>query len=169
MSGTWKEYRCCAGTDPTGKCCGKLVSTECPSGTEPCCACLEAIICPGCMVSSTRVKMMLEYNLRSDPLDNQIIHCQNAIQFIACIVAVAGNAIGLPAEAQDIMDLFSTLVFLSVSACMNTQIHIELKYRKEGIPFASKATSVVPQEQAMARGMPVAVAVPVQQEARRVP
>jgi len=53
---------------------------------------------------------------------------------------------------------------------MNTQVHEELKYRKEGIQFAGKAASVIPQQQAMARNdIPVVVAVPVQQEATRGP
>ena len=120
-------------------------------------------------VSSTRIKLMVEYDLTSDPVDNQIIHCQNAIQFLACAIRIAGSAIGIDAETQDIIDLITNIVFLSVSACMNTQVHIELKYRRDGVPFAGKATSVVPQQQAMARDIPVVMAVPVQQQATRGP
>jgi len=66
------------------------------------------------MVSSTRIKLMIEYDLASDPVDNQIIHCQNALQFLACIISIAGSAIGVDSETQDIIDIITNVIFLHV-------------------------------------------------------
>lgn len=47
------------------------------------CLCVESLICVGPSMSSSRVMVMDQYGLRSDPCDNRVIRLANCLQILS--------------------------------------------------------------------------------------
>jgi hypothetical protein len=58
---------------------GSCGERDCPSF----CLCLEASLCVGPSMSSSRISMMDQYRLRPDPCDNRIIRLTNCLQILS--------------------------------------------------------------------------------------
>jgi len=68
------RYTCCQGyLAPCGCQAGSCGESSCPL----LCLVLEAGCCPGPSMSTSRLYLMDKYQLRSDPMDNQIMRCNN--------------------------------------------------------------------------------------------
>ena len=77
------KYICCQGVIPSCYCFkpGHMGEKDCPM----LCLCCEVVCCPGLAMSSTRVAVMSDYSLGSDPFDRKIIRCVNCMQVVACL------------------------------------------------------------------------------------
>lgn len=91
LGGNMKEYSCCQGYfSPCG-----AASTQhrrknaCETRFPSTLLCLEAFFCNCYAVSASRMLVMDKFDLRPDPIDNQIIRCNNCIAGIACACDVA--------------------------------------------------------------------------------
>lgn len=90
LGGNMKEYSCCQGYFT---CCGAANSqlrrkTSCELRCPSILLCLEATFCNCFAVSASRLLVMDKHDLRPDPMDNQIIRCQNCIAAASCICNV---------------------------------------------------------------------------------
>lgn len=67
-------------------CCGLIGPNKC--GEKSCpdlCLCCEAICCNGLAVSASRMTVMDQYDLRSDPCDNRLIRFNNCLQMVSTV------------------------------------------------------------------------------------
>mmetsp|Transcript_1905 Transcript_1905/g.5746 ORF Transcript_1905/g.5746 Transcript_1905/m.5746 type:complete len:235 (+) Transcript_1905:102-806(+) len=132
----WDHYVCCAGYFPTcpcfqpGQCCEKELPRTC--------MCLEAWLCPGLAVSSTRFLLMEHYSLAPDPCDNRLVRANNCLQLLACVCDIAAHFDRNLRELSALIDCAADLVFLSTAGCMIAQVHHEMKYRS--LPTAQTET-----------------------------
>jgi len=126
-----KGYQCCQGYFDC--CCFKKcmsmgrgenegVDRDCPE----LCLCVEVFLCPSCAVSATRFYVLDKYNIVPDPMDNKIIHFNNCLQCLSCIISIAALFIDGLDEAADIIQYIANLVFHITSGCMTAQVHYEL-------------------------------------------
>ena len=71
---------------------------------------------------------METYGLQPDPCDARIIRFNNCIQLLSCfckLLAAVTNNDAIESLAQ-ILDLIAQLVFMTTSACMQTQTNYEV-------------------------------------------
>ena len=123
LNGDMSQYKCCQGYMDNA--CF-TAGTKGDQGNEVC-LCLEAFCCSGLAVSSSRQLVMDTRNLMPDPCDNRLIRFSNCLQYLSCICDILAC---FDASFQDIADLVrlaADCVFLSVAACMTTQVHHEIK------------------------------------------
>lgn len=124
------KYSCCQGYfDDCWKCCccsNGLGEQNCPA----CCLCLESFCCPGLAVSASRMYVMDKYNIRSDPCDRRLIIFNNCIQTLSCICSCLAMITGNKTirDLARLLRLISEIVFLSVAACMTTQVSYEIDH-----------------------------------------
>jgi hypothetical protein len=121
------QYICCQGVIPD-MCCfkpGRMGEKDCPM----LCLCCEAVCCPGLSMSSTRIAVMSDYNLGSDPFDRKLIRCVNCLQMAACLCRCAAAFEPSCEDAADAVSCVADLAFWSVMGCMGVQISNELKIR----------------------------------------
>jgi hypothetical protein len=108
-------------------CClksGSLGESTCPH----LCLCCEAYCCIGLAISATRLHVMETYGIQPDPCDARIIRFNNCIQLLSCFCKLAAAISGSDAieSLAQILDLIAQLVFMSTSACMQTQTNYEV-------------------------------------------
>ena len=128
LDGDMSKYRCFQGQF-TACCCIKAGTF----GEESCpqlCLCCEACCCPGLALSASRITVMDQYDLSSDPCDNRMIRFSNCCMMLSCVCHILAIFIdGLDRLAQ-IIDLIADIVFAVVSGCMTAQVIHELNYQK---------------------------------------
>jgi len=121
------KYSCCQGYFDC--CCfkaGNMSEQSCPE----CCLCLESFCCQSCAISATRMTIMDEKRLHSDPCDNRIIWCNNCMQCLACIcncLAMIDSSFG---QCACIIERIADIIYCIVQACMQTQVHYEKVWEK---------------------------------------
>lgn len=93
------------------------------------CLCCEVVCCPGLAMSSTRVAVMSDYSLGSDPFDRKIIRCVNCMQVVACLCRCAAAFEPSCRDAADAMSCMADFAFWSVLGCMAGQVKDELTLR----------------------------------------
>ena len=89
--------------------------------------CCEGCCCDTLSMSYSRIYTMEKKQLRPDPVDYQIIACNNALQCLAFVCRILGHAIPPIRELVHIIDLIAEFVERSVMGCMSAQINLELK------------------------------------------
>lgn len=124
----WDHYICCQGYWP--KCCcfapGECGEKSCPRT----CMCLEAWLCPGCAVSTTRFVVMEHYDLMPDPCDNRLIRMNNCIQLFACVCHVAAIFNRNLRALANIIDCLADVMFWTTTGCMTAQVDAEVAFRE---------------------------------------
>jgi len=136
----WTQYKCCQGYYDC--CCFKAGS--CCESTCPCpCLCCEAFLCQSCAISSTRMYVMDQKGLQSDPCDRRIIRCNNCVQLLACICNTLAICIEQIRPCAQILNAVSHIIYCTVQACMQAQVHFE---------YNDHTPSAVPQKQEMVDG-----------------
>eukprot|EP00614_Pseudopedinella_elastica_P038240 CAMPEP_0181263306 /NCGR_PEP_ID=MMETSP1097-20121128/2514_1 /TAXON_ID=35684 /ORGANISM="Pseudopedinella elastica, Strain CCMP716" /LENGTH=196 /DNA_ID=CAMNT_0023362093 /DNA_START=28 /DNA_END=618 /DNA_ORIENTATION=+ len=121
-----KQYTCCQGYYHQ---CSRVTGGQeqnCPE----CCLCIEAICCMSCSVSASRMLVMDRYQIHSDPCDRKLIRINNMLQ---CCSLLCDCAALIDPELKDcasIVDCFAEVFYCSLQACMVTQVHVEMKYRR---------------------------------------
>ena len=87
------------------------------------CMCLEACLCPGLAVSSTRFLLMDMYHLAADECDNRIARFNNFASTILCLPLHCDVQPQLPHLAR-LLDLIA-IVFFATAGCMTAQVDAE--------------------------------------------
>lgn len=98
---------------------------------------LESLCCPSMAISSTRFLLMDKYDLTLDPCDNRIVRVNNFIQVADCICIIASKFDYKLLKIVKILDLFSSVIYLTTIGCMITQINKEVMYRQMMQPLYS--------------------------------
>lgn len=132
---------------------GSCGERDCPSF----CLCVESCLCVGPGMSSSRIMIMDQYGLRSDPCDNRIIRLTNCLQILSWSVLYC---ISTSIIIQSIIDFFNHLyhicsvcdimaifmrelqhlahvihvvaqiVFYTTLGCMAAQVNYEVDFRR---------------------------------------
>lgn len=129
LRGDMSKYTCCQGY--FNICCikgGALGEQSCPH----CCLCLEACLCHNLAVSASRMYVMDEKNLSSDPCDRRIIRINNCCQCFACIFSLIACITGQCGELADLINHCADFMYLVVQACMTAQVNYELNHENDG-------------------------------------
>ena len=119
------RYKCCQGyydCDPCWK-AGNLGEKNCPQF----CNCLEAFLCYGLHVSSSRASVMDTRQIKPDRCDNRLIGFNNCCLLLRCIC----DCLALLdrdnfKDAADCLHLISEIVSCTLASCMIAQIHHEV-------------------------------------------
>ena len=93
--------------------------------------CCEVTLCPGLAVSASRMTIMDQYDLRSDPCDNRLIRFNNCMQMLSCVCWVLAFIDNQFMECARIIDLIADIIFHTVSGCMTAQVAYEMKYQEQ--------------------------------------
>ncbi len=121
------KYRCFQGQF-TACCCiqaGSCGEESCPC----CCLCLEAHLCNSYAISATRMMVLDQYDLTTDPCDNRLIRFNNCLQLLRCICDTVAIFVEDVRALANIIDIIADLVYHTVSGCMTAQVATELNYR----------------------------------------
>ncbi|KAJ8600240.1 hypothetical protein CTAYLR_001980 [Chrysophaeum taylorii] len=119
--------KCCCGLWNPGRCgCCGCYESSCPT----CCLCLEACICPGLVITGSRLLAMDMYQIQPDPCDNRLIRFNNCIQCLACICHILAIVNDSFRDCAAIIDCIADVVFFSTAGCMVAQLNRELIVRK---------------------------------------
>ena len=131
LDGDMSKYRCFQ--SQFSCCCIKAGSCKEESCPELC-LCCEAFICPGLALSASRMTLMDQYDLVSDPCDNRMIRFSNCCMYLSCICNVLAIFIDGFDQAARIIDLIADVVYAIVSGCMTAQVIHELNYQTKNNP-----------------------------------
>lgn len=132
LDGDMSKYKCFQGQF-TVCCCikaGAFSEESCPE----CCMFCEALCCPGLALSASRITVMDQYDLVSDPCDNRMIRFSNCCMMLSCVCNIL--AIFIPAldDAAQIIDCIADVVYATVSGCMTAQVIHEINFQKGNGP-----------------------------------
>jgi hypothetical protein len=166
-----QNYACCQGFFDDA-CCGKVGGCLAPFRGCPLVGlCLEALCCHGCAVSSTRMFVMMEWQLDVDPMDNQIIRFSNCMQCLAVICRLAAMFDESFRDAAELIECIADIVYYATTGCMHAQVMAELKHQgpwgamamgSVGVPTGSMTLQMhQPQPVQPAVPMATATAIPV--------
>ena len=128
LDGEMTKYRCCQGYADclcfkAGNCC----ETICPYP----CLCLESFLCIGPSVSSSRIYVMDQFELTSDPCDRRLIRFNNCLQMLSCICNILAIIDNSFRELAAIIQCIADVVFLMTVGCQVAQTRREVDYQKE--------------------------------------
>mmetsp|Transcript_37201 Transcript_37201/g.64918 ORF Transcript_37201/g.64918 Transcript_37201/m.64918 type:complete len:221 (-) Transcript_37201:271-933(-) len=127
LDGDLSNYRCCQGYYDRGPCkSGSCGEEQCPA----LCLCIEAWWCSSCSISATRMFVMDNYFLQSDPMDRRLIRFNNALQCLSCICNVLAAFDRNLRDLAQCIDCIAHIVYYSTAGCMNAQVNHELEFRK---------------------------------------
>ena len=122
------RYSCCQGyMDNMCFKSGKCGEKSCPE----LCLCLEVFICLGPSVSSTRMMVMDQYEIRPDPCDNRIIRFTNCLMLFACVCDLLSICFRELRHGANIIHSVANFVAYSTIGCMASQVFREIAYRRE--------------------------------------
>ncbi|TMW58021.1 hypothetical protein Poli38472_013495 [Pythium oligandrum] len=122
------NYRCCQGyMDGFVPC---LKSGECGESSCPnMCLCLEAFLCNGCAVSSTRLLVMDRHRLQPDEWDNRIIRCNNCLQVVSIVCDLLAICVSGAQDCAQMLHCVAQCTYASTQGCMTAQVNVELDER----------------------------------------
>lgn len=128
LSSDMTQYKCCQGY-VDNQCCrsGELGEKSCPYS----CLCLEVTCCLGPSMSSTRLTIMDQLDLRPDPYDNRIIRFNNCLMCCSCLCDVMSIFCSGFRHCNTIIHGASTLVAYCTIGCMVSQVYNEVMYRRQ--------------------------------------
>ena len=122
------RYSCCQGYMDV--CCfraGMCQEQSCPA----LCLCCESVVCLGPSISSSRLFVMDQYDLRPDSCDNQLIRFSNCLAMLSCVCDILSIFHRDLRHLAHTIDIISNCVFYSTMGCMTSQVLAELSYRRE--------------------------------------
>ncbi len=126
-----KRYTCCQGY-LDGTCCfrsGVLGEQSCPEV----CLCVESFCCVGPSMSSTRMFIMDQYDLRPDPMDNRVVRLTNCLMMLSCVCDILSIFIRELRDAAHCLHTVANCVFYSTIGCMASQVNKEVDYRRASL------------------------------------
>ncbi len=135
LRGDMSRYTCCQSQFHFCSCFkpGHMGERDCPEA----CLCLEVCFCPGLSISATRISLMNDYQLGSDPFDRRLIRFSNCLQCMSCICSCAAIFVPECRDAARMVRRIADCVFWSVLGCMSAQVHHEMKIRNHATSGAA--------------------------------
>jgi len=128
-----RNYICTQGYVPKC-CCGLWNPGHCGESSCPAtCLCLEAICCPGMVITASRLLAMDMWTIQPDPCDNRLIRFNNFLQLLSCVCWILAFFSDAFRDCAVIIDCIADCVFFSTAGCMMAQLHHELKLRKPNL------------------------------------
>lgn len=128
LDGDLTKYTCCQGY-MDNRC---FHAGTCGEQSNPsCCLCLETFFCLGPSVSSSRMFVMDQYDLRPDPCDNRIIRFTNCLMLLSCVCDVLSIFIREIRHLAHLIHVVANCVFYSTIGCMASQVNREVDFRRK--------------------------------------
>jgi len=126
----WKNYYCCQGFAP---CCQEQCDALLPQNEygRAACMCCECFCCVGLALSASRLQLMIEYDLKPDKSDYQIIQFNNCIQCLSCICDTLAICFRQIRGCADIIRIIAHIVWMMTSGCIGGQIAAEKTYQNK--------------------------------------
>eukprot|EP01035_Chromulina_nebulosa_P019268 gene19268-25125_t len=103
-------------------------------GEETCpwlCLGLESCLCLGPSMSSSRMYVMDQYDLRPDGCDNRIVRFTNCLMCFSVILDILAIFFPCLDDAANIVNFISNVVYHTTIGCMAGQVSYEIDFRKE--------------------------------------
>lgn len=122
------KYKCCQGY-MDNRCfhSGELGEKSCPMF----CLCMEVSCCLGPSMSSTRMSIIDQFQLRPDPCDNRIIRFTNCLMCFSCLCEILSIFYPDLKEFTRVIHAVSNCIVYMTIGCMASQVHNEINYRFE--------------------------------------
>jgi len=118
------KYVCCQGYyDIWCHKAGRYGESDCPW----LCMAIESLFCFSCSISATRMTIMDTRDIAPDPCDNRLIRFSNMLQWLSCICNILAAFIQELDALAEAIDFAADVVFTIISACMQAQVHNEVK------------------------------------------
>ena len=137
------QYSCCQGYFDMNSCqAGDFGEQSCPQV----CLCLEAWCCVGPSISASRMSLMDQYDLRPDPVDNQIVRLTNCLTMLSCICDMLSICIEDAQQFASVLDAIAQCAFYCTLGCMVSQVHNELQYRRDGGGIDVSSSYITPSQ-----------------------
>ncbi len=133
------RYSCCQGY-LDGACCfaaGCLGEQNCPEF----CLLLETFFCLGPSISSSRMFIMDQYDLRPDPCDNRVVRLTNCLMVLSCVCDILSIFLRELRHAAHILHTIANCVFYSTVGCMASQVNREVDYRQTSLQQYAQLSS----------------------------
>lgn len=127
LDGDMSKYICCQGY--ISCMCfkpGEMGEQSCPEF----CLCVESVCCLGLSMSSSRMAVMDQYDLRPDPCDNQLIRLSNCLQVLSCVCTLLSLFMKELKHLAHLTRVAAHCVFYSLMGCMAAQVNYELDYQR---------------------------------------
>ena len=122
------RYSCCQGyMDNACFKSGKCGEKSCPGF----CLCVEVSLCLGPSISSTRMMVMDQYEIRPDPCDNRIIRMTNCLLMFSCLCDLLSICVKEFRHFSNVIHSIANCVAYSTIGCMTSQVFREMAFRKE--------------------------------------
>jgi hypothetical protein len=122
------RYSCCQGymDNPCFR-SGKCGEKSCPEF----CLCMEVFCCLGPSVSSTRMMVMDQYEIRPDPCDNRLIRFTNCLLVMSCVCDLLSICYREIRHLAHLLHTISNCVAYTTIGCMASQVFREIAFRRE--------------------------------------
>lgn len=122
------RYSCCQGyMDNVCFKSGKCNEKACPEF----CLCVEVFLCLGPSISSTRMMVMDQYEIRPDPCDNRIIRLTNCLMVLSCVCNLASICVRELRHLSNTIHTLANCVAYSTMGCMASQVYREIDHRRQ--------------------------------------
>lgn len=132
------KYACCQNYFENF-CCKR----DCGSDSPNFCLCLEAFCCLSCSIAGSRMHLMDEYQLQSDPCDHRIICCQQVCVLASCVCSLLGLFCDEAAFLGDLTRCCADCLFFSIMGCMTAQMQCEMVHQQHLIPLHERTVVFV--------------------------
>jgi hypothetical protein len=106
---------------------GKCGEKSCPEF----CLCVEVLLCLGPSISSTRMMVMDQYEIRPDPCDNRIVRLTNCLMVFSCVCDIMSIFMRELRHLANTIHTISNCVAYSTMGCMASQVFKEMAHRKK--------------------------------------
>lgn len=122
------RYSCCQGyMDNVCFKSGKCGEKSCPEF----CLCVEVFMCLGPSISSTRMMVMDQYEIKPDPCDNRIIRLTNCLMLLSCVCDLLSICMRELRHFANILHSVANCVAYATVGCMASQVYKEIAYRQQ--------------------------------------
>lgn len=137
LDGNMTRYTCCQGyLDNACFRAGSCGEQSCP---EFCLVC-ETVWCLGPSMSTSRMFVMDQYDLRPDPCDNQLVRMTNCLMMLSCVCDILSIFMRELRHAAHILHVVANMVFYSLLGCMAAQVNREIDYRRSSLQDYAQLT-----------------------------
>ncbi|KAJ1404277.1 hypothetical protein B484DRAFT_338183, partial [Ochromonadaceae sp. CCMP2298] len=127
LEGDMSRYSCCQGYfDSSCFRAGCLGESRCPRV----CLATEACCCLGPSVSASRMSVMDQHSLQSDPCDNRIIRLTNCLMLLGCLCDVLSICFKQLGHCKSAVHHVSNCIAYTTIGCMTSQVLYEIKIRQ---------------------------------------
>lgn len=135
LDSNMSRYTCCQGylDNPCFR-AGSCGEQSCP---EFCLVC-ETVWCLGPSMSTSRMFVMDQYDLKPDPCDNQVVRMTNCLLMLSCVCDILSIFMRELRHLAHILHHIANCAFYSTIGCMAAQVNREIDYRRASMQVYSQ-------------------------------